>query len=143
MTDTRDALMIARGSDGRLVQRPLSPHLQVYRPQLTSVLSILNRATGIALSVGTLLLAWWFVAAATSDRSYAAVSWFMRSPVGLLFLLGWIGSLWYHFCNGIRHLAWDAGFGFDLPQVHTTGWAVVIATAVLTLATATAVVLAL
>ncbi len=143
MTDTRDALTIARTSDGRLVRRPLSPHLQVYRPQITSILSIMHRMTGIALSAGTLLLAWWLVAAATSDSSYATVSGFMRSPIGLLFLLGWIASLWYHFCNGIRHLAWDAGFGFELPTVHASGWAVVAATAALTALTAIAVVMAL
>ena len=143
VTEPTDALSIARTSDGRLIKRPLSPHLQVYKPQLTSVLSIMHRATGIALSVGTILLAWWLIAAATSDASYAAVSGFMRSPIGLLFLLGWIASLWYHFCNGMRHLAWDAGFGFDLPQVHMTGWAVVGATAVLTVITLIAVVASL
>ncbi len=143
MTDPRDALTIARTTNGKLVRRPLSPHLQVYKPQLTSVLSIMNRATGIALSVGTLLLVWWFVAAATSDNAYAGVSGFMRSPIGLLFLLGWVASLWYHFFNGIRHLAWDAGYGYDLPQVHATGWAVVAATAVVTVGTMIGVVMAL
>lgn len=143
MTDPRDALTIARTTNGKLVRRPLSPHLQVYKPQLTSVLSIMNRATGIALSVGTLLLVWWFVAAATSDNAYAGVSGFMRSPIGLLFLLGWVASLWYHFFNGIRHLAWDAGYGYDLPQVHATGWAVVAATAVVTVGTMIGVIMAL
>ena len=95
------------------------------------------------LSFGTLLLAWWFVAAATSDASYATVSGFMRNPIGLLFLLGWIASLWYHFCNGIRHLAWDVGYGLDLAKVHATGWAVVAATVVLTAATAVAVFMVL
>lgn len=143
MTDPRDALTIARTTDGRLVRRPLSPHLQVYKPQLTSVLSIMNRITGIILSVGTFLLVWWFVAAATSDNAYAGVSGFMRSPIGLLFLLGWTASNWYHFFNGIRHLAWDTGYGFDLPRVHAGGWAVVAATVVFTVATATAVLIAL
>ncbi len=143
MTNPRDALTIARTSDGRLVRRPLSPHLQAYKPQITSVLSIMNRMTGIALSVGTLLLVWWFVAAASSDSAYAGVSGFMRSPLGLLFLFGWIASLWYHFCNGIRHLAWDAGMGFELPTVYATGWAVVGATGVLTVVTMIAVVMAL
>jgi succinate dehydrogenase / fumarate reductase cytochrome b subunit len=133
--DIRDALMVGRSSDGRLVRRPLSPHLQVYRPQITSVLSILHRATGMALSAGTLLLVWWLVAAARGDAAYAGVSGFLRSPLGLLLLFGWTFALWYHFCAGLRHLAWDAGWGYDLPQVHRTGWAVVIATAVLTLLT--------
>lgn len=135
MKDIRDGLMVGRTSDGRMVRRPLSPHLQVYRPQITSILSILHRATGIALSVGTLLLVWWLVAAASGDAAYAAVSGFLRSPVGLLVLLGWTASLWYHFCNGLRHLAWDAGWGFELPQVHRTGYTVVIAACVLTILT--------
>ena len=135
MTDIRDALMVGRSSDGRLVQRPLSPHLQVYRPQITSVLSILHRATGIALSAGTLLLVWWLVAAAAGAARYAAVSHFVRSPIGLLLLLGWTASFWYHFLAGLRHMAWDAGWGIELPQVHRTGRAVVAATAVLTVLT--------
>jgi succinate dehydrogenase / fumarate reductase cytochrome b subunit len=143
MTDVRDALMIGKTSDGRTVRRPLSPHLQVYKPQITSVLSIAHRATGVAASVGLLLLVWWLVAAASSDRAYASVSWFMRSPIGVLMLFGWTATLWYHFCNGIRHLAWDAGFGFDLPEVHLTGRAVLIATAVLTVLTWIATIVAL
>jgi succinate dehydrogenase / fumarate reductase cytochrome b subunit len=143
MTDVRDALLLGKTSDGRAVQRPLSPHLQIYKPQITSVLSIAHRATGIATSVGLLLLAWWLIAAASSDRAYGTVSWFLRSPIGILMLFGWIAALWYHFCNGIRHLAWDAGFGFELPAVHMTGRAVVIATAVLTLLTWIAAIVAL
>jgi succinate dehydrogenase / fumarate reductase cytochrome b subunit len=135
MTDSRDALMLGRASDGRLVRRPLSPHLQVYRPQITSVLSILHRLTGIALSAGTLLLVWWLVAAARGEAAYAAVSWFLRSPVGIIVLVGWTASLWYHFCSGLRHLAWDGGWGFTLPAVHRSGWAVVIAAAILTVVT--------
>lgn len=135
MTDARDALMVGRNTDGKTVRRPLSPHLQVYKPQITSVLSVCHRATGIALSVGTLLLTWWLVAASSSDGAYRTVSGFMRSPIGWLLMLGWVASLWYHFCAGLRHLAWDAGYGLDLPQVHATGRAVVIATCVLTVLT--------
>jgi succinate dehydrogenase / fumarate reductase cytochrome b subunit len=135
MTDARDALLVARNSDGKLVQRPLSPHLQVYRPQISSMLSIMHRATGIALSVGTLLLVWWLVAAATSDAAFAAAQWFIDSFLGILFLLGWTASLYYHLLAGIRHLSWDAGFGFDIPTFHMTGWAVVIGTAALTVLT--------
>jgi succinate dehydrogenase / fumarate reductase cytochrome b subunit len=143
MTDVREALMVGKTSDGRPVRRPLSPHLQVYKPQITSILSIMHRATGVAASVGLLLLAWWLVAAASSDSAYAAVSWFMRSVLGVLMLFGWIAALWYHFCNGIRHLAWDAGYGFELTEVHLTGKVVVIATGVLTVITWIAVILAL
>ena len=135
MKDIRDALMVGRTTDGRQVRRPLSPHLQVYRPQITSVLSILHRAAGIALAVGTLLLVWWLAAAARGDAAYATVSGFLRSPVGLLLLFGWTAALWYHFCNGLRHLAWDAGRGFTLPEAHRSGWAVVIAAAALTVLT--------
>lgn len=143
MQDTRDALMIGRTTDGRLVRRPLSPHLQVYRPQITSVLSITHRATGVALSAGTLLLVWWLVAAAASDAEYATISSVLRSPIGLLLLFGWTASLWYHFCNGIRHLAWDAGYGFDLATTERSGIAVLVATAVLTVLTWIAVFMVL
>ncbi len=132
MKDVRDALMVAYTSDGKTVRRPLSPHLQVYAPQITSILSIMNRVTGIALSVGTLLLVWWLVAAASGPGAFDTVQGFVASPVGLFVLFGWTASLFFHFFNGIRHLAWDAGFGFDLPQTYASGWAVVIATAVST-----------
>ena len=135
MTDVRDASMSGQTSDGRSVARPMSPHLQVYKPQLTSVLSIFHRITGVALSAGTLLLVWWLVAAASSDAAYATVSRFMRSPVGYLVLFGWTVALWYHFCAGLRHLLWDAGYGYELPQVHRSGWLALAATLVLTLAT--------
>lgn len=135
MTDIRDSLMVARATDGKLVQRPLSPHLQIYRPQISSVLSILHRITGIALSAGTLLLVWWLVAAASGEAAYATVSGFLRSVFGILLLFGWTVALWYHFCAGLRHLAWDSGKGYELPTFHATGWAVVVATGVLTVLT--------
>lgn len=132
MQDVRDELMVARATDGKLVRRPLSPHLQVYRPQVTSVLSIMHRFTGIALSVGTLLLVAWLVAAAKSPDAYAAVAGFIGSWLGVVLLFGWTAALVYHLLNGIRHLAWDAGYGFELQEVHRTGWTVVIASAALT-----------
>jgi len=113
--------------------RPLSPHLQIYKPQLTSVLSILHRVTGVALAFGTLLLVWWLVAAAAGPRDYRAMQEFMASELGLLLLLGWSGALFFHLSNGIRHLFWDAGFGFELNTVYQTGWSVVVVTIVLTL----------
>jgi succinate dehydrogenase / fumarate reductase cytochrome b subunit len=116
----------------RSVDRPLSPHLQIYRWQLTSVLSILHRAAGVALGLGAILLVWWLVAAASGPGPYAAVQGFLGSWLGLLLLFGWTLSLFYHLCNGIRHLAWDTGIGFDLQTTYRTGWAVVAATAVLT-----------
>jgi len=124
--------MVAHTSDGTLVRRPLSPHLQVYRPQLTSVLSIMNRVTGIAISVGTALLVWWLVAAASGPSAFETVQYVVGSPIGLFVLFGWTASLMYHFWGGIRHLVWDAGHGYELPQVHASGWAVVAATIVST-----------
>ncbi len=113
--------------------RPLSPHLQVYRPQLTSLLSILHRITGIVLAVGTLLLVWWLMAAATGTGAYDTVQSVIGSWIGRLLLLGWTYALFYHLCNGIRHLFWDAGQGFELTTAYRTGWFVVGASVVLTL----------
>lgn len=112
--------------------RPLSPHLQVYRPQLTSMLSIAHRITGVALAVGTLLLVYWLAAAAGGAESYAAAQGFIGSFFGQLLLFGWTIALFYHLANGIRHLFWDAGYGFELPTVQRSGQAVLAATAVLT-----------
>jgi succinate dehydrogenase / fumarate reductase cytochrome b subunit len=112
--------------------RPLSPHLQVYRWTLPMTMSILHRATGIALSLGTILLVLWLVAAASGPAPYAHVQGFIGSWIGLLLLFGWSASLFYHLCNGIRHLWWDTGQGLELPAVYGSGWAVLAATAVLT-----------
>ena len=115
--------------------RPLSPHLQVYRPQLTSSLSILHRLTGVGLAIGTLLLVYWLVAAASGAGAYESAQGFFGSFFGLLILFGWSIALFYHLANGVRHLFWDAGLGFELPEVYRSGWIVVGATGVLTLAT--------
>jgi succinate dehydrogenase / fumarate reductase cytochrome b subunit len=141
MTDTSEAGMIGRTTDGRLVRRPLSPHLQIYRPQISSALSIFHRITGVALSAGALLLVCWLVAAANGDAAYDGLSGFLRSWLGVLLLFGWTAALWYHFCAGLRHLAWDAGYGFSLPAMHLTGKAVLAATAVLTVLTWIAAIL--
>jgi succinate dehydrogenase / fumarate reductase, cytochrome b subunit len=115
--------------------RPLSPHLQVYRPQLTSVLSISHRVTGVALAVGTLLLVYWLVSAAAGPDSYATAKSVIGSWLGIVLLFGWTYALFYHLCNGIRHLFWDAGYGFELPTVYRTGWTVVASSTVLTVFT--------
>jgi succinate dehydrogenase / fumarate reductase cytochrome b subunit len=127
MRDMRDALQPGRNSQGRLVNRPLSPFMipKDYRPQLTSVLSISNRITGVALCAGVLLAAWWLLALAAGDAAFALVRQVTVSPVGLALLFGWTLALIYHTLGGLRHLMWDAGHGFDLPTVHRTGWAVV------------------
>lgn len=115
--------------------RPLSPHLQVYRWQLTSVLSILHRATGIALAAGTILLVWWLVAAAEGPEAYARVQGFLGSWLGLVLLFGWSLALYYHLCNGIRHLWWDTVRGFDLKSIYASGWTMLAATVLLTVLT--------
>src|SRR5665213_386837 len=112
--------------------RPLSPHLQIYRWQLTSVMSILHRASGIALAVGTILLVSWLGAASDGPEPYAALQHFLASWLGLLLLFGWSVALFYHLCNGIRHLVWDTVHGLDLRSVYAGGWTVLVATAALT-----------
>ena len=112
MNDTRDALMVARRSNGTLVARPLSPHLQNYRWPVSMALSISHRVTGVMLSAGALLLTWWLVAAAISDAAFAAVQNFLGSGLGVLLLLGWAAALLLHLFLGLRHLAWDVGWGF-------------------------------
>ena len=113
--------------------RPLSPHLQIYRWQLTSVLSILHRISGVALAVGTLLLAYWLVATAAGPTAFAMAQEFIGSILGRLLLFGWKVALFYHLLNGIRHLLWDAGRGFELRTAYASGWAVVIGAAALSL----------
>jgi len=114
-------------------RRPLSPHLQVYRWQWTMALSILHRMTGVALAVGTLLLAWWLIAAAAGPEAYAGAQGFIGSWLGRLLLFGWTFALFYHLANGIRRLGWDAGWGFELKIAEATAWIVVAAAAILTL----------
>ena len=121
--------------------RPLSPHLQIYRWQLTSVLSILHRASGVALTLGAILLVWWLVAAAEGPDSYAAVQRCLGSWVGRILLFGWSVALFYHLCNGLRHLWWDTGRGLDLRSVYAGGWVVLAGTAVLTAVAWTAALL--
>jgi succinate dehydrogenase / fumarate reductase cytochrome b subunit len=112
--------------------RPLSPHLQVYRWQWTMALSILHRITGVALGVGSLLLVYWLAAAATGPEAYARAQGFVGSWFGLLLLFGFSVALFYHLSNGIRHLFWDAGRGFELKTAYASGLAVLVATVVLT-----------
>lgn len=112
--------------------RPLSPHLGVYRWQITMVLSIAHRITGIGLAVGALVLAYWLSAASYGPASFATAQSLLASPFGLLLLLGWTFAFFFHLCNGIRHLAWDTGWGFEIPKMYATGWTVIVASVVLT-----------
>ncbi len=92
--------------------RPLSPHLQIYRPMLTMMMSIVHRITGVGLYAGTLLLAWWLLAAASGPNAYAKFEWFAGSIIGRLILFGYTWALIHHMLGGVRHLIWDSGHGF-------------------------------
>lgn len=109
-----------------ITNRPLSPHLQIYKPQLTSVLSIVHRLTGVALVVGTLPFVYWLVALAGGSDSFASAQALFGSVVGQLILLPWVFALFYHLCNGIRHLFWDIGLGFELKTLYSSGTAVLM-----------------
>ncbi len=113
--------------------RPLSPHLQVYRPQFTSLLSITHRMTGLALVVGSLLLLYWLVAIASGAAAYDTAQGLIGSVLGRLLLFGWSVALFYHLFNGIRHLCWDAGWLLELPALYRSGWVMLVATLTLTL----------
>lgn len=117
------------------VERPLSPHLQIYRPQITMVSSILIRISGNALIVAVGLAVWWLLAAATSDAHFAVADGFIRSWFGKLVFLGSIWAVWYHYLGGLRHLYYDAGKGLDVPTADKLGWACVIGSVVLTVLT--------
>jgi succinate dehydrogenase / fumarate reductase cytochrome b subunit len=113
-------------------ERPLSPHLQVYKPQITSVMSIVHRITGVVLALGSLVLAAWLVAAASAPQTFDAFGALMGSLVGKLALFVFSACLVYHFLNGLRHLVWDTGRGYDIPKVYASGYAVLALSVVLT-----------
>src|ERR1700677_1619181 len=106
--------------------RPLSPHLEIYRWQIGNTLSILHRLTGIGLAFGLLALTFWLVSLAGGEDSYRRVSRASASPIGILFLAGWTFAFFYHLFNGLRHLFWDVGWGFERRQRHASGWIAVI-----------------
>lgn len=112
--------------------RPLSPHLQVYRQQITMVMSITHRATGIVLVAGAFALAWWLLAVAAGGEAYAAAAACLASPLGKFALFVFSAALVYHLLNGIRHLAWDAGWGFEIPELYRSGYTVAVLTVVFT-----------
>ena len=105
--------------------RPTSPHLQVYRWQITMVMSILHRATGVGLSVGALILVAWLVAVSAGATSYDQLVGLLATGFGRLVLVGLSFCFFYHLGNGIRHLAWDVGWGYEIPQLYVSGWLVV------------------
>ena len=112
--------------------RPLSPHLQVYKPQLTSVLSITHRGTGIALAVGTIVLMYWLLSLAAGPEAYDSSRAVLSSVVGQIILFAFTFSFCYHLCNGVRHLFWDVGIGFEMESVYASGKAVVVVNIIMT-----------
>ena len=115
-------------------QRPLSPHLQIYKWQVQMMTSIVHRATGIALAVGTLVVLWGLLALAGGESAFNQFRTCMGSPIGLVLLFGWTWALFYHLCNGIRHLIQDAGAGYEIAQFVRSSWASIIVSIVLTVA---------
>lgn len=113
-------------------ERPLSPHLQVYRLPMTALMSISHRATGFALAVGTIMLTWMLIAAACGPEAYQTFTGFAGSPVGKVLLFGWAFSLFYHMANGVRHLIWDTGALLTLPGAYRAGCAVLAFTVIAT-----------
>ena len=114
--------------------RPLSPNIQIYRPQLTSVLSIANRISGVVLSLGAVVLVIWLLAAAAGPEAYAVVQGALASWLGQVVLFGCTVAFFLHLCGGIRHLVWDMGYGYELRSIYASGWAVVAGSVVLTAA---------
>lgn len=114
------------------IDRPLSPHLQIYKPQLTSMLSILHRITGAALAFGGLLLTWWLFSILAGEHAFSIFRAFRESFIGQSMLFGWLFSFVYHLLNGIRHLKWDAGFGLEIKSVYRTGYIVIFGAVILT-----------
>ncbi|WP_101927117.1 MULTISPECIES: succinate dehydrogenase, cytochrome b556 subunit [Luteimonas] len=116
--------------------RPLSPFMlgTLYRLQITSVMSLMHRVTGIVASVGAFGLAWWLLAVAAGGDAYVSASAVLTSPLGMLVLAAFSYALVYHLLNGIRHLMWDAGMGFEIPEVYRSGYVVIALSVVLTAA---------
>ncbi len=112
--------------------RPLSPHISIYRWPITMALSILHRATGIALSAGFVVLVAWLMVAATGSEAYASYAAVMGSLFGKLLLIGWSFAFFYHVSNGVRHLVWDTGRGFEKSQANSSSWVVLLSAAILT-----------
>jgi succinate dehydrogenase / fumarate reductase cytochrome b subunit len=112
--------------------RPLSPHVLIYRWQIGNSLSILHRVTGVALALGLVALSYWLISLAGGEDTYDAAMRVLSSPVGLVFLIGWTFSFLFHLLNGVRHLFWDAGYGFERTQRHASGWFAVLGALVLT-----------
>ena len=123
------------GADSNRGGRPLSPHMSIYRPQITSVMSILHRITGIGMSVTAILIVWWFIAAATGADQFAFIDGILTSWFGVFIMVVSLWAFWYHFFNGIRHLRWDAGVGMGIGESTRSGKIAVGLSIVMTLLT--------
>jgi succinate dehydrogenase / fumarate reductase cytochrome b subunit len=132
---TESPSKFAYGTEDLAARRPLSPHLQIYRPLLTMMMSIVHRITGAALYLGTLLLVWWLVALASGPDAFATAQWFMTSILGRLILFGYTWALLHHMLGGIRHFIWDTGKGFDEKTRENLAKATLIGSVVLTILT--------
>lgn len=117
------------------IQRPLSPHLQIYRPQLTAITSILTRITGNALILSAVLIVWWLFAMTRGGGQFALIDGLLRSWPGKIVLVLSLWAVWYHYLAGIRHLIFDAGRGLDIATAEKLGWGVIIGSVVLTVLT--------
>ncbi|NKB39209.1 MAG: succinate dehydrogenase, cytochrome b556 subunit [Gammaproteobacteria bacterium] len=117
------------------VDSPISPHAQIYKPQLTSILSITHRMTGIVLSLGSLLLCYWLLTIASGEVVYTEFLIHSDAWYGQVILMSFVFSYFYHFCNGIRHLFWDAGLGLEIESAYKSGYAVIVASIFLSAAT--------
>jgi len=117
------------------LERPLSPHLQVYRWQYTNTLSILHRASGVFMSIGITLLVYWLYAAASGSATYDRALICLAAPITKIAMFVWLLAFFYHFCNGIRHLGWDLGYGFEKAVAKRTGTLVFVVSIVLTVLT--------
>ncbi len=120
-------------SDVNRGDRPLSPHLSVYRPQMSMITSITHRITGVGMTLALVWIVWWFLALSTGPESFGAIDGSLTSWFGILVLVGSLWALSYHFCNGIRHLFWDMGYCLEKETAQKTGIAVFVASVVLTI----------
>lgn len=127
-----DGMTDATTGRGAKIERPLSPHLQIYTPLINMVMSILHRLTGVALYAGTLILAAWLMAAASGPDAFAWISGLLATWPGKIVLFGYTWALIHHALGGIRHFIWDFGFGYDLPTVDLLSWGTIVGSAVLT-----------
>ncbi len=121
-------------NSGRSPARPLSPHLSVYRWPVTMAASIMHRLSGIALAVGFAVFAWWLVAASSGEAAYRQFTDLATSLAGRVLLVAWTAAFFYHLANGIRHIVWDLGYGFELPVANGSAWFVFVLTAIATAA---------